>query len=195
MLYLNKAVDVVTREFKFGAVNGIALGEHGRGRQQIFLPTPQGLEGAIGGSRSDLTIGLSKAGKPRINRGKDKDMYLVLSSERGYTRRGNGVIKAPVSQAVERIARGYGADGDAGRIGYWDVVLVKAKEGDVFRVTWGGSGYGYEPTFYVVHNDQVFEADQQEIEELYESLSLEMPFSLSFEEGRMVVTPLQWKTI
>ena len=195
MLFINRAVEVATREFKFGTITGIALGEHGRGRQQIFLPTPQGLEGAIGGLRSDLTIGRSKAGKPRINRGKDKDMYLVLSSERGYTRRGNGVIKAPVGQTVERIARGYGADGDAGRIGYWDVVLVKANEGDVFRVTWGGSGYGYEPTFYVVHNGQIFEADQQEVEDLYESLGLKMPFNLSHEEGRMVVTPFQWKTI
>ena len=195
MLYLNKAVDVATREFKFGHVEGISLGEHGRGRQQVFLPTPQGLEGAVGGLRTDLTIGLSKAGKPRINRSKDKDMYLALSSERGYTRRGNGIIKAPVSQTVELIARGNGADGDAGRIGYWDVVLVKANEGDVFRVTWGGSGYGYEPTFYVVYNNQVFEADQQEVEELYESLGLEMPFSLSFEERRMVVNLEEWKTI
>jgi hypothetical protein len=195
MLYLNKAVDVVTREFKFGAVNGITLGEHGRGRQQIFLPAPKGLEGVVGGLRIDLTIGLSKAGKPRINRGKDKDMYLALSSERGYTRRGNGVIKTPVGQEVELIARGNGADGDAGRIGYWDVVLVKANERDVFRVTWGGSEYNYEPTFYVVHNGQVFEADQQEIEELYESLGLKMPFSLTFDKRRMVVDLEEWKTI
>ena len=129
MLYINETVEVTTREFKFGTVEGISLGEHGRGRQQIFLPTPQRLEGAVGGLRTDLTIGLTKAGKPRINRNKDKDMYLALSSERGYTRRGNG------------------ADGDAGRIGYWDVVLVKANEGDVFRVTWGGSGYGYDLHF------------------------------------------------
>ena len=195
MLFLNKAVDVTAREFKFGAVEGISLGEHGRGRQQVFLPTPKGLKDAVGGLRTDLTIGLSKAGKPRINRSKDKDMYLTLSSERGYTRRGNGVIKVPVGQTVELIARGNGADGDAGRIGYWDVVLVKANEGDVFRVTWGGSGYGYEPTFYVVHNNQVFEADQQEIEELYESLGLDMPFKLSFEERRMVVDLEEWKTI
>ena len=195
MLFLNKSTEVSAREFKFGVVNGIALGEHGRGRQQIFLPTPKDLEGSIGGLRSDLTIGLSKAGKPRINREKDKDIYLALSSERGYTRRGNGVVKVPASQTVELIARGNGADGDAGRIGYWDVVLVKAKEGDVFRVTWGGSGYGYEPTFYVVHNDQVLEADQQEVEDLYESLGLEMPFSLTFEERRMVVDLEEWKTI
>ena len=195
MLFLNKVTEVIAREFKFGAVEGISLGEHGRGRQQVFLPTPQGLEGAVGGWRTDLTIGLSKAGKPRINRSKDKDMYLALSSERGYTRRGNGIIKVPVGQTVELIARGNGADGDAGRIGYWDVVLIKANEGDVFRVTWGGSGYGYEPTFYVVHNNQVFEADQQEVEDLYENLGLEMPFSLTFEGRRMVVNLEEWKTI
>lgn len=140
MLFLNTTVEVIAREFKFGIVEGISLGEHGRGRQQIFLPTPQGLEGAVGGLRTDLTIGLSKAGKPRINHGKDKDMYLALSTERGYTRRGNGVVKTPVGQTVELIARGNGADGDAGRIGYWDVILVKANEGDVFRVTWEALG-------------------------------------------------------
>ena len=195
MLYINRTINIQEREFKFGTVAGIALGEHGRGRQQIFLPTPKELERSIGELRSDLTIGLSKSGKPRINRAKDKDIYLALSSERGYTRRGNGVIKTPVGQDVELIARGNGADGDAGRIGYWDVVLVKAKEGDVFRVTWGGSGYGYEPTFYVVHSGQVLEADQQEVEDLYESLDLEMPFKLSFEERRMVVDLNEWKTI
>ena len=195
MFYINKTTEVTAREFKFGTVNGITLGEHGRGRQQIFLPTPQGLEGTIGELRTDLTIGLTKAGKPRINRIKDKDIYLVLSTERSYTRRGNGVVKTPASQTIELIARGNGADGDAGRIGYWDVVLVKANEGDVFRVTWGGSGYGYEPTFYVVHNGQVLEADQQEVEDLYESVGLEMPFSLTFEERRMVVDLKEWKTI
>ncbi len=195
MFFINITTEVVAKKLKFGTIEGISLGEHGRGRQQIFLPTPQGMEGAVGGLRTDLTIGLTKAGKPRINRVKDKDIYLALSTERGYTRRGNGVIKTPVSQTVELIARGNGADGDAGRIGYWDVVLVKANEGDVFRVTWGGSGYDYEPTFYVVHNNQVFEADQQEVEDLYESLDLEMPFKLSFDDSRMVVNLEEWKTI
>ena len=75
MLFLNKVTEVIAREFKFGAVEGISLGEHGRGRQQVFLPTPQELDGSVGGLRTDLTIGLSKAGKPRINRAKNKDMY------------------------------------------------------------------------------------------------------------------------
>lgn len=195
MFFINITTEVVAKKLKFGTIEGISLGEHGRGRQQIFLPVPHGLEGPIGGLRPYLTIGLTKSGKPRINRGKDKDIYLALSTERGYTRRGNGVVKTPVGQEVELITRGNGADGDAGRIGYWDVVLVKANEGDVFRVTWGGSGYGYEPTFYVIHNGQVLEADQQEVEDLYESVGLEMPFSLTFEERRMVVDLKEWKTI
>lgn len=36
MLFLNTTVEVIAREFKFGIVEGISLGEHGRGRQQIF---------------------------------------------------------------------------------------------------------------------------------------------------------------
>jgi len=195
MLFLNRTIGIEAREFKFGTVAGIALGEHGRGRQQIFLPTPKELEGSIGGMRSDLTIGLSKSGKPRINRAKDKDIYLALSTERGYTRRGNGVVKVPVSQTVELIARGNGADGDAGRIGYWGVILVKDKEGGGVPRPRGGTGYGYEPTFYVVHDGQVLEADQQEVEDLYENLGLEMPFKLSFEERRMIVNLEEWNTV
>ena len=37
MFYINKTTEVTAREFKFGTVEGISLGEHGRGRQQIFL--------------------------------------------------------------------------------------------------------------------------------------------------------------
>lgn len=37
MLFLNKVTEVIAREFKFGTINGITLGEHGRGRQQIFF--------------------------------------------------------------------------------------------------------------------------------------------------------------
>jgi hypothetical protein len=146
---------------------------------------------------SDLTIGTSKSGRPRIDARTDDDIYLILSSERSYTRRGNGYVKAPKSQEVELIARGNGADGDAGRIGSWDAIIVKAKNGDVFRLTWGGSGYGYDATFYVVWGGKVYSANQPEIEDLYESLGLEIPFSLAYnqDEGRLVITPDEWKMV
>jgi len=199
MLYTNQKLKVVDKEMKFGTVTGVAIGEYGRGRREVFLPTPKSIQAddIIKELRSDLTIGTSKSGRPRIDARKDDDIYLILSSERDYTRRGDGYIEAPESQEIELIARGNGADGDAGRIGSWDAVIVKAKDGDVFRLTWGGSGYGYDATFYVVSGGKVYSADQPEIEDLYESLDLEIPFSLQYnqDEGRLVITSDEWKMI
>ena len=199
MLYLNISAKVISKEMKFGAVTGVTIGESGRGRREVFLPTPSGIQvgETIGGLRPDLTVGLSKSGRPRIDRQKEDEIYLILSSERGYTRRGDGYIKAPAGQEVELITRGNGADGDAGRIGSWDAIVVKAKDGDVFRLTWGGSGYGYDATFYVVSGGKVYAADQPEVEDLYQSLGLEVPFSLQYhqDKGRLVIDPDEWKTI
>lgn len=199
MLYANIALEVVSKDMKFGTVTGVAIGEYGRGRREVFLPTPKSIQAddVIKEFRSDLTIGTSKSGRPRIHARKDDDIYLILSSGRSYTRRGNGYIKAPRSQKVELIARGHGADGEAGRIGYWDAVVVKAKDGDVFRLTWGGSGYGYDATFYVVSDGKVYSADQPKIEDLYESLGLEMPFSLTYnqDEGRLVIALEEWEKV
>ena len=199
MLYTNQTLKAVSKEMKFGTVIGVAIGEYGRGRREVFLPTPKSVQAddIIDELRSDLTIGTSKSGRPRIDARKDDDIYLILSSKRDYTRRGNGYIRAPKGQEVELIARGNGADGDAGRIGYWNAVIVKAKDGDVFRLTWGGSGYGYDATFYVVSDGKVYSADQPEIEDLYESLGLEIPFSLAYnqDEGRLVITLDEWKMV
>ena len=196
MLYTNQILAVAIREMKFGQLTGVAIGERGRGRQEVFLPIPKGIEKDIPeGLSKELTIGLSKSGRPRIDRKNDSELYLVLSSARGYTRRGCGVVRAPKTQTVEVIARGNGADGDAGRIGSWDAMIVKAHEGDVFRVTWGGYNYGYDPTFYVVHNGDVYAADQPEIEALYESLGKKIPFSLRFEESKLRVDLDEWQNI
>ena len=199
MLYTNTTLKAVSKEMKFGTVTGVAIGECGRGRREVFLPTPKSIQAhdVIKELRSDLTIGTSKSGRPRIDARKDDDIYLILSSERGYTRRGCGRIRAPKGQEVELIARGNGADGEAGRIGSWDAIIVKAKDGDVFRLTWGGSGYGYDATFYVVSGGKVYSANQPEIEDLYESLGLEIPFSLTYDqdEGRLVITLDEWKMV
>ena len=199
MLYSNTTLKVVSKEMEFGTVTGVAIGEYGRGRREVFLPTPKSVQtdDVIKELRSDLTIGTSKSGRPRIDARKDDDIYLILSSKRSYTRRGDGYIKAPKSQEVELIARGNGADGDAGRIGSWDAIIVKAKNGDVFRLTWGGSGYGYDATFYVVLGGKVYSANQPGIEDLYESLGLKTPFSLSYDQdkGRLVIALDEWKMV
>ncbi len=195
MLYTNQKKAVKEIDMSFGTITGITIGEYGRGRREVFLPTPKGVEGEIDGLREDLTIGVSKSGRPRINRANDGELYVILTSERGYTRRGCGCIKIPKAQKIELIARGNGADGDAGRIGSWDVVILKAHEGDVFRVTWGGFNYGYPATFYVVHQGKIYAADQPEVEDLYENLGIEIPFSLTFNGDRLVVDLDEWAEV
>lgn len=196
MLYTNETLKVQEREMKFGSVTGVSIGEYGRGRREVFLPTPKGLEGEISqGLTENLTVGTSKTGRPRINKGTDEQLYLILSTERNYTRRGNGYIRVPKNQEVEIIARGNGADGDAGRIGSWDALILKAHEGDVFRVTWGGYGYGYDATFYVVLDGKVHVADQPEVEDLYEVLGIDTPFTLHFEDDSLKIIPEEWTTL
>ena len=195
MIYTNKTLEIVEREFKFGKVVGVTLGESGRGRKEVFLPTPNGMKGLIEGMCSDATIGLSKSGRPRINRSNNKEIYVILSSARSYTRRGDGFIKVPASQNNDIVARGNGADGAAGRIGTWDVVVLKANEGDVFQVIWGGSGYGYEPTFYVVHDEKIYEADLSELDQMYEQIGLDVPFTLKYEEGNFATSKEEWKVV
>ena len=199
MIYTNTDLKVVSRQTRFGTVTGVAIGEAGRGRREVFLPTPGLIQAGyiIEGLRPDLTIGTSRSGKLRIHASKDDGIYLILSSEKGYTRRGSGYIKAPKGQDFELINRANGADGAAGRVGTWDAVIVKAKDGNVFRVTWGGSRYGYHATFYVVSGGKVYSADQPEVEDLYKNLGLKIPFSLSYDqdEERLVITPDEWVTI
>ena len=194
MLFINRGYEIVSKEMSFGRVSGITIGEPGRGRREIFLPTPVDLNGTIGDLERHLTIGYSRSGRPKICRG-DEGMYLILSSEKDYTRKGCGRIKVPVDQRTEVIARGIGADGDAGRIGNWDVVLVKAEEDDVFRVTWSGYGYGYPATFYVVHHDLVYYADQPYVEVLYEAIGIDMPFSLEFDGNTALVSSEEWREL
>lgn len=40
MLFINKTLKVIDKEMKFGAVTGVVIGESGRGRREVFLPTP-----------------------------------------------------------------------------------------------------------------------------------------------------------
>lgn len=195
MLFTNKTLEVQEKMMKFGTVAGTTIGEYGRGRREVFLPTPKELtENIAEGLITNLTIGFSKTGRPRINQcnANAEAIFMILSTKRDYTRRGNGYIEVPKDQSVEIIARGNGADGDAGRIGTWDALILKAHEGDIFRVIWGGYGYGYEDTFYVVLNGAVHTAEQSEVEDLYESLDTDVPFTLHFEDNRPETVDDEW---
>ena len=159
MLYSNRNLESEARQFDWGTIFQVALGEHGRGRRLLTLTCPEDTE-IKSGINEEYSIGSTKSGKPRIVKKKDNELYMILSSEGGYTRRGDGTIKVLVkdSKNIEVLARGNGADGLAGRIGTWDCVLIHL-EGNletVVQVRTSGAGYGTPADLYVVKENKVY---------------------------------------
>ena len=183
----------------FGNLKGITIGEKGRGRWEVFLPTQNCVDKDTieEGLHKDLSISLSKTGKPKIIKKEEDKIFLILDSEHAYTRRGDGKIFALTANREEAkvIARGNGADGLAGRIGQWDAIILEAKDGDVFRVRWGSYNYGKATTIYTIHNGEVYFADLPDVEDLYDSLHLELPFSVFYKEGETLLSLKEWKEI
>ena len=96
-------------------------------------------------------------------------MYLMISSQYGYTRRGNGYIKTN----GEILADGYGADGDAGRIGTWDAYLIKAlKDKDTFiKVTLAGTR-DEKHQYYVARDNRVYYSTDDTLDNMLEALDI-----------------------
>lgn len=181
MLYSNRNLESEARQFDWGTIFQVALGEHGRGRRLLTLTCPEDTE-IKSGINEEYCIGSTKSGKPRIVKKKDNELYMILSSEGGYTRRGDGTIKVLVkdSKNIEVLARGNGADGLAGRIGTWDCVLIHL-EGNletVVQVRTSGAGYGTPADLYVVKENKVYHCTIETIEDCCEAIDMELPFKV-----------------
>lgn len=138
------------------------------------------------GMNENISIGTTKSGKPRIieNSSSDDNMYLMLSSKGGYTRRGNGTIQVLVSQKhlFKILARGNGADGDAGGIGFWDCILMIAPStGAIVKVRTSGGGYGTPTDLYIIYESKVYHCTIDTLEECCESLGIEIPCEITEE--------------
>ena len=177
MLYSNKKMEATERTMEFGTIYQIGMGESGRGRRFMALTCPKDTTIQCG-MNPDYTIGTTKSSKPRLNKKSDNILYMMLSAEGGYTRRGDGTIKVLASQKdkFEVLARGNGADGAAGRIGFWDCLLLKAPDTDaIVRVRTSGAGYGTPSDLYVIHEGAVYHCYLADLEECCESLGIEVP--------------------
>jgi len=179
MIYTNRVFRVEIREMAFGPLAGIALGERGRGRSEIFIPTPEGVEEISAGMTENLSIGRTRSGRCRIVRG-NIGFSAVLSSEGGYTRRGNGSISSLAENPANTLETAMGADGAAGRIGFWSAkILEMPPAGEtIIRVRRGGGN----PSDLVRFDGYEFKfIPNSEIELFWDHLDNDMPFSF---EGR-----------
>jgi hypothetical protein len=158
------------RQLSFGELTVIALGEKGRGRYENLVP----FQGDI--AESDFVIPVpTKTGKTKIIKGGDSKGWIArISCEGCYTRGTTGYAsfhKKDVDK-VTVLASGNGAEGDAGRIGWWADYLLQIEDETLIRVKQHG---GYKtPAFYLYFGkSEVFNISGEEIEIFLESKEYE----------------------
>ena len=170
MLYSNKIKSVkeieITEEIKYSA---IPLGEEGRGRKRYALPSIFNLKK---GMNPKLSIGLTKSGKFRIVPSKGSDIYLLIDTEEEYTRKGDGCTFVEYGN-VETKTIANGADGEAGRIGSWNVDILKViSKQAIVKCVYGG--YKYNPgeyiSFIVINNGNIVEITRDNLASYIDTL-------------------------
>ena len=155
-------------------ISTLNLGESGRGRQLTQSPCPLGLQNGDvvtpylpetkpNGLKTKASI---KAG------GVEGDTWVArISTDGAYIRGANGNVSydPAASTAPVRIAKGYGAFGDAGSTGNWDDVIVLVQDGTILRVKpTRGDAY-----FLLFEEDKVSRLTQDELDLLGLEFDLE----------------------
>jgi hypothetical protein len=164
MIWSNKNHTKKEKEFPFGKINIVELGEKGRGRRLIVLPSEVDVQKGL---NPEITIGLSKSGKPRINKFKDNKLFLIIDTAGGYTRRGCGVagVHRSCMENVKVLSYGNGADGLAGRIGVWEVFVVEILNNNTIWMDVRISG-GHKTDIYKIENKIVKYVGRNEDQQL-----------------------------
>jgi hypothetical protein len=130
-----KPYNITAESIKMGefaitfSITGITLGERGRGRICTIVPTPDQYE--------YLELGVSKSGRPRLNKSTSSEGWIARIETKGsYVRGATGrVYASPDSlDSIKVVARGQGAYEAAGRIGTWQDLLIAVPDGAWVRV-------------------------------------------------------------
>lgn len=155
-------------KLSFGDLHAIALGEIGRGRHLTLVPMP------VIDPEKPVEVVTSKTGKPKITTvGSNLQDWLARICCCGtYTRNTDGYVYVHNDDAdnVEVVAKGYGAEGDAGRLGNWYDYLLKVKENTLIRVKEHG---GHKrPAYYLYFgNNDVRKIYESELDMFVDSLN------------------------
>lgn len=183
---------------------GLLLGEKGRGRRQVFLPAHLHKDTLPEGTLiSTLMIGRSRSGRPVLNRVRDNDeeydnegITIIVDTFAGSCRAGDGRVYH-LGHGIEHltlVARAIGAEGEAGKVGNYDALVVKTRESTMFLVLPSG-GHTSAPYFIQVDlkRNEVWRFDTiEEIAHFYDDRQERVPFtikeddSLDMEQWRML---------
>jgi len=180
--------DFKIKDFPFGQRYVVEIGESGRGRSKTCLivsnmeVNPDNDEVMNGATWDDFIFSRkSVGGKEKISSllykmGAKKLCYL--DSYGGYSRRRDGTIKflkwdnTPLNQSdtLDFAVWGNGADGDAGRIGQWDICLWEKGH---YIMTCQTSGHYDDKCFiqFPGEDGKIYECDSwEDLKQLYNTV-------------------------
>ena len=171
MLYVNDELKIIKKELSFGSFNGVTIEAEGKKNFDIFIQTPGLNAGTIKGMRPDLTIEFSESGRPMIKKSDDDSLYVILSTYNPHVLHiKSGDLKVPLQQNVDFVGRAFSEryEYDDQRNYYispWSKFILKAQEGDAFKVEWiyWDDYYAPEPTVYIVHDMNVYPVRETEL--------------------------------
>lgn len=116
----------------FGKLNVISLGERGRGRFETIIPVEANI------SHNDFVdYSTTKTGRIKITKSTESVNWLARINCRGiYTRGtcGNAFVHNQCKDNVTVLASGHGAEGNAGRISYWEDFLLAIRDNTLIKV-------------------------------------------------------------
>ena len=134
MFYTNKKLKVIEKELEWGKLRFVQLGEYGRGRKPVNITVPETI-GDIEKGCHPFSIGLSKTGRPKLINANSDKTYVAIDTMGAYGRGCYGNIRILESQKnlIKVLGYGWGAFGDAGRLGTADAAVLECGPGAIVR--------------------------------------------------------------
>lgn len=165
-------INPIEKEFQWGEMAVVVLGERGRGRKETFVPYHAPKDAQF------LEIGASRSGKPKIIASPPSEGWLAVVTGAGtYTRNTYGSVYVPNTMIdnVSVVAHGHGAYGDAGRIGGWEEFLITAKEGTLLKVRPAGGSHKIERYWLFFGDEEVITIPTSEMDLFCDQMGVVRP--------------------
>ena len=147
-------INPVEKEFSWGKMHVIELGEKGRGRQYVIVPyhAPEDAE--------YLDLAHTKNFHPKLIRSDSSGTGWIayVKPDTWYIRGGYATVEAP--EPVRVIARGQGAYGDAGRLAHWHDFLLYVPDNTLIKL----KNMRTVPQYLYFSPDKVYRIEKEELE-------------------------------
>jgi len=165
-------IEPVLKNFKWGDMLVITLGEEGRGRKLTLIPYHAPENATL------LKISYTRTGRPKIVQSESNKGWLAVVTGRGtYTRGTYGTVYSlpEDKEKIKVIAYGRGAYGAAGRIGDWNEFLVYIPDGTFLKIRPAGGPHKRARYWLYFGKDKVYRIEKEEMDLFCEQMGLDRP--------------------